>query len=461
MVNLLYYISFIILIYFSILWVGYLGFLLATFFGVIRKYQEAEFNNIISSLNRQPLLPMTIIMPAFNESNRIINAIISIINSDYKNIHLIVVNDGSRDPTLQLLIEKYCLIKIPPAFRQTIKTGHVVAYYRSTSVPNFMVIDKEHSPFANSGADCINAGINACRTPIYLTVDADTILEPEALSRMLFAYLTNPHCVAVGGDIYVPDATKIKDGHLLETTIPSNPILGIQVCEYLRSFSYGREGWTFLGGALCHPGAFTLLETQAVRDVGGCDASNFSYDAEIIMKLHHEMRKNNYPYSVVYAPSAIAWSEQPKTLISWWKQRSYWQRGLLRSLSFHRHMVLNPKFGLTGLLAFPYYILFEIYGPVVEAISYIVLVLAFFFSSMSPLYLAWMLLLAWGYILFITLSCVILSLLTYNKYYRKMDVLRIFALTLLDMVFYRQWRAFCALISSLHYGINRLRGKPQ
>ena len=459
--HLLYYISFSILIYFSILWIGYIIFLSGTFFGVLRKYKESEYNNIIATMNQNSLVPMTVVIPAYNEEERIINAIQSILLSDYKNVHLIVVNDGSIDNTLQILIDTYSLQKIPPAFRTRIVTGEVRAYYRSISLPNLLVIDKEHSPYANSAADCINAGLNVCQTPIYCTVDADTILEPEALSRMLFAYLSNPHCVAVGGDVFVPDTTKIKNGRLLETNIPSNPVLGVQVCEYLRSFSYGREGWSFRGGALCHPGAFTLLETDAVRDDGGYDASNFSYDAEIIIKLHHFMRKNKYPYSIVYSPSAIAWTGAPQTLMKLWKQRNAWQRGLLRSLSMHLGMVLNPHYGLTGLLAFPYYILFEILGPVVEAFAYIIFILMCIFGSVSLVNFAWLLLLAWGYIGLITLSCVVLSILTYNKYYRKLDVLRIFAFTSLDMIFYRQWRAFCGLFSSIQYLFNRMRGKPE
>ena len=461
MEQLLFFICNCILIYFAVLWIGYLILLLGTFGTVVHKYNVSKFNNVIPTLEQNPLLPITVIIPAYNEEHRIVSTVTSLLNSEYKNIHIVIINDGSVDRTLQLLIEKYELIQIPPAFRQKIATGKVLAYYRSTLIPHLMVIDKEHSPYANSAADCINAGLNVCRTPLYVTLDADTLVEPLSLSRMIFMYLTNPHCVAIGGDIYVPDTANVIKGHLLETNIPANPLLGVQVCEYLRSFSYGREGWTLVGGALCHPGAFTMLETQAVRSAGGYDASNFSYDAEIIFKLHHEMRKNHYPYSIIYAPSAIAWSEEPATLKKFWHQRSNWQRGLLRCLSRHKQMILNPKYGITGLLAFPYYILFEIFGPVVEAISYVVFILALCFSTVSIVNFAWLLLLAWGYIMFITLSCVILSIITYNKYYRKLDILRIAAWTTADMFFFRQFRAFCALSSTIHYIINRFRGKPQ
>ena len=328
-------------------------------------------------------------------------------------------------------------------------------------MPHFIVIDKQHSPFENSGADCINAGLNVCRTPLYLTVDADTILEKEALTRILFTYLITPHCVAVGGAIYVPDKIQIQNGQVLKTNIPANPVLGVQVCEYLRSFIYGREGWGLVGGALCHPGAFTLFETKAVIDAGGYDSANFSYDAEITMKLHHVMRKNKFPYNIAFCPSAISWSEEPSTLKGLWNQRSKWQRGLLRCLWLHKKMLFNPFYGITGMLAFPYFILFEIFGVVVEAISYIVFILALCFVPGSLVSLAWLMILAWTYMLFITMSCMILSILTYDKYYSKWDILHIFGLTLLDMIFYRQWRAFCALFSSFAYVFNRLKGLPE
>ena len=261
--------------------------------------------------------------------------------------------------------------------------------------------------------------------------------------------------------IYIPDATQIKDDGLLEDYIPLNLVVGVHGCEYLRSFSYGREGWRFLGGALCHPGAFTMLETEAVIHLGGYDSQNFSYDAEIIIRLHHSMRNKKHPYSIIYSPSSIAWSEGPHTVRQLWNQRNKWQRGLLRCLFSYKEMILNPKYGVSGLLAFPYYILFEVFGPIVEALSYILLIFVLWFNTISLVNLAWLFFLAWGYMMFITMSGVVLILLTYNKYYKKRDLLHLFALTTIDMLFYRQVKAFCALTATIQYFINRMRGLPQ
>ena len=461
MISVIFAISMVILVYFAVLWTGYLFFLLATAVKIVNKFRETDINPIIDELNRNPLLPLTVSIPAYNEATRIINTITAVFNSDYKNIHLIVVNDGSKDNTLALLIKTYDLIKIPPANKEKQETAPITHYYKARHIPYFIVIDKQHSPFEDSAADSINAGLNACRTPLYITVDADTTLEPEALSRLLFTYLITPHCVAVGGAIYVPDTAQIAHGLSLKTNIPRNMVLGVQVCEYLRSFIYGREAWSGIGGALCHPGAFTLLETKAVLDAGGYDAANFSYDAEVTMNLHHHMRKHRLPYQIAFASQAICWSEEPDNLIALWRQRNRWQRGLLRSFSRHKIMFLNPFYGITGLVGFPYYVLFEIFGPVVEAISYLLLILALWLIPQVTSLLLWFILLAWTYMLCITLSCTILSILTYNKYYRLSDILHIVLLTVVDMLFYRQWRAFCALFGCIHYLYNRGLGKAE
>lgn len=447
------------LFYFSTVWIWYVISFALSMPGILRKFYLTQYNDLIVALDDDPILPITTITPAFNEAHRLKKTVASILNSSYKNIQIIIVNDGSTDSTLKDLIETYHLKPIPPAFKQQIITGQVHTYYQSTTIPNLMVIDKAHSPFANSGADCINAGLNACRTPLYLTVDADTVLEPEAISRLLFTYLTVPHCLAIGGTIYVPDQKNYPPGQLPDTTIPNNLTLGVQVTEYLRSFIYGHESWTQLGGALCHPGAFTLLEKKAVMDVGGYDAYNFSYDAEIIMKLHHYMLDHHFPYTIACAPNAIAWAEQPYRLKQLWKQRNYWQRGLLRCIFLHYKMLFNPKYRLVGMIGFPAYVIYEVAGPIIEGCAYITGMLALCLHQVSYIHTFWLLMLAGGYLLLITLACMLISVITYDKYYRKTDLLKMVYLTLIDLIFYRPFRGICCVFGTLEYFYNRMRGK--
>lgn len=459
MTNILILMGYFFLGYFCLVWIGYSISLLLTIPYILRRFTETKYNDIIASIDQNPFLPITTITPAFNEMHRIGNTIASILQLNYKNMHIIIVNDGSTDDTLKYLIDTYHLKPIAPSFKQEIKTGEVRGYYQSSTIPHLLVIDKEHSPFANSGADCVNAGLNACRTPLYLTVDSDTIIEPEAISRMLFMFLTQPHCIAIGGDIYVPDRHKIKGGRLLETSIPKNLTLATQVTEYLRSFIYGHEGWTILGGALCHAGAFTMLEKKAVMDTGGYDAYNFSYDAEIIMKLHHYMLKNRFPYTIAYASNAIAWADQPSTLKQLWKQRNYWQRGLLRCMFIHKGMILNPRYRIVGLLSLPMYILYEVFGPVIEGLAYVSLVVALCLNQVNFAILFWLLSLSFGFMLVITTGCMVLSSFTYDKYYRKSDIFKLIYLIVLELLFYRPFRGICCLVGFIHYFVNRIRGK--
>lgn len=454
MSELLYIIGLLLLAYFTFVWFGYTISLLLTTKLIMKTFDETKYNDIISSINTHPFLPITTITPAFNEKHRITRMVDSVLNAHYKNIQMIIVNDGSVDDTLPFLIDTYALKPIQPAFIQTIKTGKIKGYYQSTTLP-LTVIDKEHSPFANSGADCINAGLNACRTPLFLTLDSDTTIEPEAISRMLFLFLTTPHCIALGGTIYVPDHFNAHQKH----AIPSNITLATQVVEYLRSFIYGHEGWTRLGGALCHAGAFTLLEKKAVMEVGAYDAYNFSYDAEMITKLHHYMLKNRYPYTIGYASNALAWAESPSTLKELWKQRNYWQRGLLRSFALHWKMTCNPRYGRIGLIGFPAFISLEIAGPAIEGFAYITGVIAILFKLVDYTILFWLLCLSYGFLLLITLACMLISAMTYNKYPTKMDILKLIFITLVELVFYRPFRSICCFLGFFHYLYNRIRGK--
>jgi cellulose synthase/poly-beta-1,6-N-acetylglucosamine synthase-like glycosyltransferase len=213
----------------------------------------------------------------------------------------------------------------------------------------------------SSGADAINAGLNICKTPLFLTVDADTIVEPDSFTQMIFTYLSHPHCVAIGGNIYIPNERPIQHHQFRPVAyeLPKNIVLGAQVIEYLRSFFYGHEGWSAIGGAMCHSGAFTLFDRKAVMLCQGYDRNNYSYDSEIVMKLHHHLKDIKFPHTVQYAGAAIAWARQPTTLTGLWKQRDRWQRGLWRSFFKHCNMFFNPKYGKTGMIAFPYYFFFN------------------------------------------------------------------------------------------------------
>jgi poly-beta-1,6-N-acetyl-D-glucosamine synthase len=460
LVSILFFINVIILCYFALIVLGSSFFSVISFPASLRKFKETEYGNIVNIMRQKEFLPVTIIVPMYNEQKRILNNVYSLLNSYYKNIEIILVNDGSTDDTFSILKAEFSLYEVPLIFKQILKTAPLQNCFKSRTYPNITVINKEHSRDSNA-ADSINVGINACRTPVHVTVDADTILEPEALSEIIFTFLSQPHCMAVGGAVYVLNENKVDRGVLLETNIPRRFIPAVQSVEYVRSFLYNRVAWNSLGGALSYAGAFTLFETQAVREVGGCDTTNSSYDMEIILRLRYKMQTNKYPCAVYYTPNAISWTEVPSTLKAYWKQRNYWQRGMLHGCFNYVGAFFNFRYGILGLFAFPFYLIFETFGTVVEFISYLLLLIALLIGAVDFKSIQWFFALAWGYILFLTMVSAFINTLTFRKYHRPFDIFRIFGLVSAEMIGFRQYRACCCFFATVQYFINRLKGRSQ
>lgn len=447
------------LIYFAALSIWYVVLMITTFPDLLNRFRESQYGNLIKLINIRKQIPVTVVTPVYNEEKRIINMVYSVLQSDYKNTKLILVNDGSEDNTMKILRDEFDLYEIPYAVNEAIETCQVLGCYQSAKYEQLTVIDKEHTPF-HCAADALNAGLNACTSPLMLTVDADTLVEPEAISRLLFTFLSNNHCVAVGGCVYVLNESRIEHGRMLDHKLPSHMITAVQGVEYLRSFLFARSGMNAFSGALCFSGAFSFFETQVLREVGGFDRDNYAYDAEIIMKLHHRMRKNNYPYKVIYTSSAFCWTEVPSTLKSYWKQRDTWQRGMLRSIQRHMAMFFNPRYGIVGMLTFPLYVLFEVFAPIVELMTYVLLIICLCLGQLSLMPFVWLILLAWGLVTLITLVMSLLDLLSFNKYKKGSDVLKAVWVVLYEMFGFRQYRALCCTISTVKYFFRRIFGRP-
>jgi len=430
--------------------------LIASFPDIINRYDQARYGDPGDIINNELSIPMTIVMPAYNLSEQVFEAVSSLLNSNYKNIHILIVNDGSTDDTLKKMKEVYKMYKTPFVIKEKIKTAKIKDYYESHLYPNLVVIDKEHS---NTG-DTLNVGINACRTPIFASVDADTLVEKDAITQIMFAFLSQAHCISVGGAVYVINGNKAKNGRFIKPPhMPYHLIPSVQVCEYLRSFLFSRSGWNAFGGALSYAGAFTLFETEAAIAVGGYDTDNFAQDAEIILKLHAFMLENKFPYKISYTPAAISWTEVPWNLFSFWKQRDHWQRGLIRSFCLHRNMLFNPKYGIVGLFTYPAYVAFELLSPLIEFTAYFTFGIGLWLGIVSYEMILLFLALAVGYAAFLTIATIFLNLITFNMYSRFRDTFLIFLYVFVEMLGFRQYHAACKTVATGRYMINRLLGK--
>ena len=452
MISIISMIGMCIVVYFFLLSAWYLISIIVSFPKIIKIYQQVELGNISELILKdfKTIIPLSIIIPTYNGEKRVLNTIYSILESTYKNVQIIVGNDGSTDNTMELLKNKFELYEIPPVFKKIISTSPIRHFYQSKLYPNLFVLDKEHNA-ANNAADINNAGLNAARSPLCITLDDDTVLEPNALSLLFFSFLSQPNTLAVGGALRILDGNKVEKGKLLTRNMPTEYLPALQSLEFLRSFTYGRASMDVsVGGAMGYSGAYSLFETQALRDVGGFDTHNPSYDAEVIMKIQQTMRKNKYPTNIHYMAGSFAWTDEPSTLRKYCSQRMRWQYGLLMSCFKHIGMLFNPKYGVAGMIFFPAYLFFETFGPIVECISYILLVVTVILGIISWPIVVWFFLLAWGYIVLISVLSYMLDLYSFHSY-KNTSIFRIISTVTLEMLGLRQMRAISCTCGAIKY----------
>lgn len=447
--------NWLILWYFIILSGGYLILLLVSVPDVFNRFKEVKVGDISYLTKSYTMPPVTIIIPAFNEQSMIIECVKGILNSTYQNVFIIIVNDGSTDNTLERLKNEFLLFKTTPLIPPIIDTSESVkGYYISNAYKSLIVIDKEHT----DRSDSLNMGVNACRTPLFVTIDADTIIEPPAIGRIVYYMLMQEHAVAVGGAVYILNGCTYKDGKIIQVGMSKNIIHGLQACEYMRSFLFSRSGWNFFGGALCYAGAFTLFEHKAVIGIGGFDLGNPAQDFEIITHLQEKSAVRKKAFDVCYTPAAIAWTDVPGTLKELWVQRHKWQCGILRSLMLHKNMLFNPTYGVTGLYTYTFFLFGETLGPVIECLAYCLAFLSWYLGILSLKWLILMLLICFGFVTFLTLATALMSFTTYNRYRRTQDLLWLMGVMIVENFGFRQIIVICRVKATWQYMWNKMKG---
>ena len=437
--------------YFICISAGYLILLAMSLPIIIRAFQEQEHGNLISLMKSGILPPVTAIVPTYNMEGSVVEAVLSVLKCEYLGVKVVVVNDGSKDKTLEKLKEAFNLKQIPCVVRQKLKHEQIVGYYMSRTHPNVVVIDKLHEKSGYGGGNALNVGLDACQTPLFATVDADTIIEPDAFNKLIFSMLSVPHSVSAGGALYILNECKHKGGMILEPKLPSKLVSGFQACDYLRSLLVGRSAFNKAGGPLIHSGAFTLFEREAVMDINGFAINNYGPDAEATLHLHAYMHEKKYPYSVHYYPTSVAWTDVPATLKAYWRQRIRWQFGLLQSFGKYKRMFFNPKYGFTGLFAYPYYVFFEMYSALIETAGYVAMLIALYLGILNIKSALLFILIAWGFSAFLTVATGLISYLTLNKYGKFSDIIKISILAFAELLGFRQFGVLCRTYATINY----------
>jgi len=345
--------------------------LAALSFAESRRHAGRLGRKTASLLFREKMLPsISVIAPAYNEEASIVESVLSLLNLRYPDYEVIVVNDGSRDRTLDLLVGTFELVKRDVVLGTSLKTRRIRGVYSSKRWPGLLVVDKE-----NGGkADSLNAGINAARKRLFAGIDSDSLLERDSLLRVAAAWLDyREPVVAAGGNILPANGCEVAYGDLAAVRAPRRALPLFQSVEYLRSFMNGRLGWSALRSLLIISGAFGLFDRRQVVEAGGYLTSRERFlkdtvgeDMELVVRITRTMREAGRPFRVHYESAANCWTEAPERLAVLKRQRDRWQRGLLDILAFHRKVMFNPRYGAMGLLGFPYFLVFEIAGPFYE-----------------------------------------------------------------------------------------------
>ena len=339
---------------------------------VRRNKRRAHFLQVNDIVSATDIPSVTLVAPAYNEGLTIVENVKSLLAIQYPFYEFILVNDGSKDNSMELLIEKYDLEPFDATFvTQPIPTATVNKIYKSKKQQyrHLTVIDKN-----NGGrADALNAGINFAGTELVLCTDADCIIEQDAILKMVRPFLEegDREIIACGGAIGIANDSIIKNGVLKKLNVPLDFVPTVQVVEYIRAFLIGRMGWGEVNGLMLVSGAFGMYPRTRVIEVGGFNAKTVGEDLELCIRLRVHMEKLKKPYKVVYVPETLCWTEAPPDYNIFIKQRDRWARGLWETLKLHKYLFFNPKYRGMGLIFFPYWIFFEFGAPIVELLGII------------------------------------------------------------------------------------------
>jgi cellulose synthase/poly-beta-1,6-N-acetylglucosamine synthase-like glycosyltransferase len=430
-----------ILFFFFAINTYYLVLTVAGFWRTVKVFKEVRRPDQ-RRLLRSPLTPpVSLLAPAFNEEANVVENVRSLLMLDYPLFEVILINDGSKDRTLGRLVDAFDLRQSARSYEHVLPCRHIRAIYESTTYPNLVVVDK-----INGGkADALNAGLNLSLYPIFCAIDADSILEPDALLRLVRPFVDSPGVtIAAGGVVRVANGCEIHGGRVHAVRLPRRTIPLVQIVEYLRAFLFGRMGWSTGNSLLVISGAFGLFEKKAAVLAGGYATDSVGEDMELVVRMHRHRRERGLPYRIGFVPDPICWTEVPETLRVLRRQRTRWQRGLIDTLIRHGAMVGRPRYGSVGMVSLPGFVVFEMLSPLVELSGYLLLPLLWAMGLLNPS-LAWtFFILAVMYMVLVSALAVLLEDIAFRRYPSITDLARLLAGAVLENFGFRQltvwWR---------------------
>lgn len=384
---------------------------------------------------------VSFLIPAFNEGRKIVDTVNAALSADYPVFEVVVVNDGSTDISLPLLIRHYQLRLVSHQQDAGLSKSPIIGVYKSKKYPNLIVIDKPHS----GKSDSLNLGIDFVDSPYVCCMDADSIVTPDALRKLMTKFINQPDLIALGGAISPSNEIVIRDGEVTRRKTNQPIFVALQIIEYLRSMTTWRTGWSYLNGLLIIGGALTLFKRDVLLRVGGYSCDTMTEDLDLILTLHEYHLNHGIPYHIWTVPDVICWTRAPKILGDLRTQRMRWMYGALQSLSKHKKLAYTNKSFLIGWISFPHFIFIEAIAPIVELLGLICLVSA----GMAGI-LSYQAVFIYGCLVYGLIGLMSWYSLAINDHfiysYKSLrEVLRVGAIGLLEPLGYRQRDAFWRL----------------
>lgn len=397
------------------------------------KYQETIHPSVAP--------PISVLVAAYNEESNIVESTRSLLLLNYPDFEIVVVNDGSSDTTLKRLVDGFNLKRMNIIYRETISTARVLGFYLNPDVPNLLVVDKAHF----GKADSLNVGINVSRAPYFCSVDADSILEKDALMRLMRPIIEEPELVkATGGIVRLVNGCDVNAGKLVKVRLPEDTLSRLQVVEYIRSFLFGRAGLSVLNSLLVISGTFSMFHKRTVQEAGGYLLNTVTEDMELVIRLHKHLIDKKIKYRINFVPDPICWTEAPKDLEVLKRQRRRWHLGLAESIYIYRKMLFNPRYGRIGLFALPYQLLVELLGPSIEVLGYFVVAVSFALGMVNLDFFLLFVTMAILIGIFFSTAAVLLEEMSYRRYPKLRDLMTLLAVGVIESFGYRQilalWR---------------------
>jgi cellulose synthase/poly-beta-1,6-N-acetylglucosamine synthase-like glycosyltransferase len=443
-------IEWVFLLYFAGLHVGYLILNIIAIINLTR-YMDERILDELPQVNSGFEPPISVLVPAYNEEATIVSSIRSLLHLSYTDFEIVIINDGSRDRTFEVISKEFSLTKFPEAYRIRLPTKPILGLYQSSVYKNLRVVDK-----VNGGkADALNAGINAARHPLFCGIDADSILQRESLQRVVQPFLEDSRVIACGGTIRVANGCNVRSGFLVSAGLPKNMLGLLQIVEYLRAFLFGRLGWSPMNALLVISGAFGLFHKDTVVSVGGYRTDTVGEDMELVVRLHRKMREQKRPYRIAYVPDPICWTEAPEDLKTLRNQRVRWQRGLSESLSKNLGLLFCRNGGMVGRVAFPFMVIFEWLGPLLELSGYAFTLVAYLMGLLTPSIVIVFLFLSVGFGLLLSVTALLLEELSFHIYPRQRHLLYLLFAAIIENLGYRQLNMYWRLTGLFKWALKR------